>query len=60
MIPNTGQDIRAWEKRRNHLLISPLDDGLNWAINPVAQLLITGGAGFISSHTALVLVEAGH
>jgi UDP-glucose 4-epimerase len=27
---------------------------------PVAQLLITGGAGFIGSHTCLVLLEAGH
>lgn len=27
---------------------------------PMAQLLITGGAGFIGSHTALVLLEAGH
>lgn len=26
----------------------------------MAQLLITGGAGFIGSHTALVLMEAGH
>jgi len=26
----------------------------------LAQLLITGGAGFIGSHTALVLLEAGH
>jgi UDP-glucose 4-epimerase len=26
----------------------------------VAQLLITGGAGFIGSHTCLVLLEAGH
>ena len=26
----------------------------------MAQLLITGGAGFIGSHTALVLLEAGH
>ena len=26
----------------------------------MAQLLITGGAGFIGSHTALVLIEAGH
>jgi len=26
----------------------------------VANLLITGGAGFIGSHTALVLLEAGH
>ena len=28
--------------------------------NPVAKLLITGGAGFIGSHTAVVLLEAGH
>ena len=28
--------------------------------NPMAQLLITGGTGFIGSHTALVLLEAGH
>ncbi len=27
---------------------------------PVAQLLISGGAGFIGSHTCLVLLEAGH
>ena len=27
---------------------------------PLAQLLITGGAGFIGSHTCLVLLEAGH
>ena len=26
----------------------------------MAQLLITGGAGFIGSHTCLALVEAGH
>ncbi|MBM5828038.1 MAG: SDR family NAD(P)-dependent oxidoreductase, partial [Cyanobacteria bacterium M_surface_7_m2_040] len=26
----------------------------------MAHLLITGGAGFIGSHTALVLLEAGH
>jgi UDP-glucose 4-epimerase len=26
----------------------------------LAQLLITGGAGFIGSHTCLVLLEAGH
>ena len=26
----------------------------------MAQLLITGGAGFIGSHTVLVLLEAGH
>jgi len=26
----------------------------------MAQLLITGGAGFIGSHTSLVLLEAGH
>ena len=26
----------------------------------MAQLLITGGAGFIGSHTCLVLLEAGH
>ena len=26
----------------------------------MAQLLLTGGAGFIGSHTALVLLEAGH
>jgi len=26
----------------------------------VAQLLITGGAGFIGSHTCVVLLEAGH
>ena len=26
----------------------------------MAQLLITGGAGFISSHACLVLLEAGH
>ena len=30
------------------------------ANSPLAQLLITGGAGFIGSHTALVLLEAGH
>ena len=34
--------------------------GPNCVINPMAQLLITGGAGFIGSHTALVLLEAGH
>ena len=28
--------------------------------NPMAQLLITGGAGFIGSHTAVILLEAGH
>ena len=28
--------------------------------NPLAQLLITGGAGFIGSHSCLVLLEAGH
>ena len=28
--------------------------------NPLAQLLITGGAGFIGSHTSLMLLEAGH
>ena len=27
---------------------------------PMAQLLITGGAGFIGSHTAVVLLEAGY
>ena len=27
---------------------------------PLARLLITGGAGFIGSHTSLVLLEAGH
>ena len=27
---------------------------------PLAHLLITGGAGFIGSHTCLVLLEAGH
>ncbi|NBP33744.1 MAG: NAD-dependent epimerase/dehydratase family protein, partial [Synechococcaceae bacterium WB6_1B_055] len=26
----------------------------------MANLLLTGGAGFIGSHTALVLLEAGH
>ena len=26
----------------------------------MAQLLITGGAGFIGSHSCLVLLEAGH
>ena len=26
----------------------------------MAELLITGGAGFIGSHTCLVLLEAGH
>ena len=26
----------------------------------MTSILITGGAGFISSHTALVLLEAGH
>ncbi|MFL0766206.1 MAG: NAD-dependent epimerase/dehydratase family protein, partial [Prochlorococcus sp.] len=26
----------------------------------MAQLLISGGAGFIGSHTCLVLLEAGH
>ena len=26
----------------------------------MAQILITGGAGFIGSHTCLVLLEAGH
>ena len=26
----------------------------------MAQLLITGGAGFIGSHTCLVLLKAGH
>ena len=26
----------------------------------MARLLLTGGAGFIGSHTALVLLEAGH
>jgi UDP-glucose 4-epimerase len=26
----------------------------------LAQLLITGGAGFIGSHTCLVLLDAGH
>ncbi len=26
----------------------------------MAHLLITGGAGFIGSHTALVLLQAGH
>ena len=26
----------------------------------MSQLLITGGAGFIGSHTCLVLLEAGH
>ena len=26
----------------------------------MAQLLITGGAGFLGSHTCLVLLEAGH
>ena len=26
----------------------------------MARLLITGGAGFIGSHTCLVLLEAGH
>ena len=26
----------------------------------MAQLLITGGAGFIGSHTCLVLLQAGH
>ena len=34
--------------------------GLQFLINLVAKLLITGGAGFIGSHTALVLLEAGH
>ena len=28
--------------------------------HPMAQLLMTGGAGFIGSHTSLVLLEAGH
>ena len=26
----------------------------------MAQVLITGGAGFIGSHTCLVLLQAGH
>ena len=26
----------------------------------MSELLITGGAGFIGSHTCLVLLEAGH
>ena len=34
--------------------------GLHCLINLVAKLLITGGAGFIGSHTAVVLLEAGH
>ena len=28
--------------------------------NPMAMLLITGGAGFIGSHTAVVLLKSGH
>ena len=28
--------------------------------NPMAQLLITGGAGFFSNHTALVLLKVSH
>ena len=27
---------------------------------PMARLLITGGAGFIGSHTCVVLLKAGH
>ena len=34
--------------------------GCHCLTNPMAQLLITGGAGFIGSHTALVLLKAGH
>ena len=30
------------------------------AAPPLANLLITGGAGYIGSHTSLVLLEAGH
>ena len=34
--------------------------GIEFVTNPMAQLLITGGAGFIGSHTAVVLLRAGH
>lgn len=34
--------------------------GSHCMTNPLAKLLVTGGAGFISSHTAFVLLAAGH
>ena len=34
--------------------------GCHCLSKPMAKLLITGGAGFIGSHTLLVLLEAGH
>jgi len=37
-----------------------LTSGRSSGADPLAQLLITGGAGFIGSHTCLVLLEAGH
>jgi hypothetical protein len=41
--------------------VCPLDLGsLTARMAALAQLLITGGAGFIGSHTCLVLLEAGH
>ena len=34
--------------------------GCYYVTKPMAQLLITGGAGFIGNHTAVNLLKAGH
>ena len=54
------QTIRPMGGIGRHLLILLWMMGAHFIPHPMAKLLITGGAGFIGSHTALVLLEAGH
>ena len=52
---------RRWGRRRQPARISPGSPQRVFPLMSLASpILITGGAGFIGSHTCLVLLEAGH